>query len=508
MQNFHGGGLLGPPLNMAPELPCQVEEGKNKAQLTMEKILLIEDDDSLRDVVASFLEREGFLVDAFGSAEEALTAFERSSYGCVLSDFKLPGMNGLQLLAAIRERSKNVPFVIMTAFGSIDIAVQAMKYGANDFISKPFEPETLSRVMREVIEYRRIINRSTGSQTRRERHFMTESPNTAALLHQAKKVARVDTSVLVLGESGTGKELIARFIHEHSPRSLKPFIAINCAAIPADLLESELFGHEAGAFTGATQTRIGIFEFASEGTIFLDEIGDMPPALQVKLLRALQEREIKRVGGTKIVKVNPRIIAATNHDIEKALKEKTLREDLYFRIAVVSLSIPPLRERAADIDLLAKHYTESFCASVGRAALRIDDAAQSILQAYSWPGNARELENVIERAVIMADNAIRPEHLGLNLAPGLQALDEARYSLPEIASRAAREAEIGVIRMVLAETKGNKTKAAQKLGVSYKTLLNKIRDYAIDGSDSGESPADSSGKPTPRLGSIDKSERV
>jgi DNA-binding NtrC family response regulator len=446
----------------------------------MEKILLVEDDDSLRDVVASLLERDGFTVDAFSNGEAALQAFGRSAYGCILSDFKLPGINGLELLAKVRDRSKTVPFVIMTAFGSIDIAVQAMKFGANDFLSKPFEPEALSRVIGEVIEHRRIIHREGLSTLRRDRRFLSSSSTTEELLRQARKVARVDTSVLVLGESGTGKELVARFIHDQSPRSQKPFVAVNCAAIPADLLESELFGHEAGAFTGATQTRIGIFELASEGTVFLDEIGDMPPALQVKLLRVLQEREVKRVGGTRTVRVNPRIIAATNHDIEAALRGKTLREDLYFRIAVVTLTIPPLRQRPDDIALLTHHYTESFCSAIGRATLAIDATAQEILRAYPWPGNARELENVIERAVIMAESTILPEHLGIDISIGVDALKEAAYSLPEIANRAAREAECELILKVLGETKGNKTKAAQRLGVSYKTLLNKIRDYELE----------------------------
>jgi len=446
----------------------------------MDRILLIEDDDSLRAVVTAFLEREGFTVDAFPSAEGALGGSTLANYSCILSDFKLPGMNGLTLLERVREQSRAVPFIIMTAFGSIDIAVRAMRAGANDFISKPFEPEILSTVVREVIEHRRIVNRSGLARGRAHRAFLTESPRTVELLRDARKVARVNTSVLILGESGTGKELIARFIHEQSPRHDRPFVAVNCGAIPADLLESELFGHEAGSFTGATQTRLGLFELAADGTIFLDEIGDMPPPLQVKLLRALQEREIKRVGGTKTIVAAPRIIAATNHYIDRALSEKTLREDLYYRVAVVTLTIPPLRERAEDIELLSHHYTEAFCAAIGRATLAIDAAAQAALRGYGWPGNARELENVIERAVILAGDAIRLEHLGI--APARSTMvAETSLSLPDVASRAAREAEIELIVKVLGETNGNKTKAALKLGVSYKTLLNKIRDYGLEG---------------------------
>jgi DNA-binding NtrC family response regulator len=354
-----------------------------------------------------------------------------------------------------------------------------MRTGANDFISKPFEPEILSEVVREVIEHRRIVNRSGLVRTKAHRTFLTESPRAEELLSDARKVARVNTSVLILGESGTGKELIARFIHEQSPRHNRPFVAINCGAIPADLLESELFGHEAGAFTGATQTRMGLFEFAADGTIFLDELGDMPLPLQVKLLRALQEREIKRLGGTKMITAAPRIIAATNHDIDRALREKTLREDLYYRVAVVTLTIPPLRERTEDIELLSHHYTEAFCAAIGRATLAIDAAAHAVLQSYHWPGNARELENVIERAVILAEDKILPEHLGIE-SPPATTNTATPLSLPEVASRAAREAEIELILKVLGETRGNKTKAALKLGVSYKTLLNKIRDYGLE----------------------------
>ncbi len=452
----------------------------------MERILLVEDDDSLRDVLSSVLQKDGFTVDARRDAEGALESLKQGTYTCVLADFKLPGKNGLELLEATREISKSVPFIIMTAYGSIDIAVRAMKIGANDFLCKPFEPDTLARVLHEVIEHRRIIDRSNGMKTRRERAFLTENAEAARVLHEAKKVARVDTSVLILGESGVGKELVARFIHEHSPRSEKPFIAVNCAAIPADLLESDIFGHESGAFTGATQTRIGIFELATEGTIFLDEIGDMPPALQVKLLRALQEREIKRVGGTKVIKVNPRILAATNHDIETLLKEKRLREDLYYRIAVVSLNVPPLRARAQDISLLANYYIDYFCTAIGKKTVKVDKAAQELLQTYQWPGNARELENVIERAVILAEDVIMPQHLGIDLQAGLNALGEAACSLPEIATRAARKAEIDIISRVLAQTNGNKTKAAQILGVSYKTLLNKVKEYELERHKAGE----------------------
>lgn len=444
-----------------------------------EKILLVEDADSLREVLCSLLEGEGYAVDAVGDAEAALGMLAREKYSCILADFKLPKKNGLELLKETREISQDVPFVIMTAFGSIEIAVEAMKLGANEFICKPFEPEHFCRLVHELFEHTRVLDRFNTAGGKRERAFLTNSPNMKQIMHQATKVARVDTSVLIVGESGTGKELVARYIHEHSSRAAKPFVAINCAAVPAELLESEFFGHEAGSFTGATQTRLGVFEIASEGTIFLDEVGDMPLPLQVKLLRSLQEREIKRVGGTKTIKINPRVIAATNQDIESSLASGRLREDFYYRIAVVTLAIPPLRERAEDIELLSGHYLEHFANKIGKASLRIDEAAKSLMRAYVWPGNARELENVIERAAILAENDIHPEHLGL-AESALTNIIESTVSLPEVAMQASRKAEVDLIKRILAQTLGNKTKAAQILGVSYKTLLNKVKEYSIE----------------------------
>ncbi len=444
-----------------------------------ERILVVEDADTLREVLASVLEAEGYEVDSFATAEEAFESFRAHSYSCVLSDFKLPQKNGIELLQDIRQESADIPYLIMTAFGSIDIAVAAMKEGANDFITKPFEPLHLCSVLSEVIEHRRIINRSLGKETKRVRKFLTEDSATLKVLHQAKKVARVDSSVLLLGESGTGKELIARYIHEHSPRADKPFVAINCAALPADLLESEFFGHVAGSFTGATQDRIGVFELASEGTVFLDEIGDMPATLQVKLLRALQEKEIKPVGGNKPRKVNPRIIAATNVDVEAAMDSGKMREDFYYRIAVVTLNIPPLRQRPSDLLSLANYFIEYFCSHEGRDKLSLSKEAADLIRKYPWPGNARELENVIERAVILAEGSIKPEHLGLTMNFDYSALSETTLTLPEIAQAATRRAEIDIIDKVLRQTSGNKSQAARVLGVSYKTLLNKIKDYEI-----------------------------
>ncbi|MGA1192244.1 MAG: sigma-54-dependent transcriptional regulator, partial [Bdellovibrionota bacterium] len=360
-------------------------------------ILLVEDADTLREVLVQILEEDGFDVVAVESVKKAREQFRHSRFDCVLSDFKLPDENGIDLLRTIREIDRDTPFLIMTAYGTIEIAIEAMQLGANDFILKPFHPESLQEKLHQVIAHRQIVSRASGSRPKSQKRFATHNQRTQDVLTQAEKAARVDTTVLLLGESGTGKELIARAVHNWSPRSEKPFIAINCDAMPAELLESEFFGHEAGAFTGATQTRVGVLELASEGTLFLDEVGEMPPQLQVKLLRALQEREIKRVGGNKTIRINPRIVAATNVNIEDALREGRLREDFYYRLAVISLQIPPLRERPEDILPLVDYCREFFTNRAGRDTIQLSEDAATLLRSYPWPGNVRELENVMER---------------------------------------------------------------------------------------------------------------
>lgn len=454
----------------------------------MEKILLVEDADTLREVLSTVLKTEGYLVDAFSDAESALKEMKNADYALILSDFKLPQKNGLDFLAQVRQLLPHTPFIIMTAYGSIDIAIQAMKLGANDFITKPFEPNFLCSTIADVIKHKRIVDRELGKETRRSRKFISEDPQMLTILEQAKKVARVDSSVLILGESGTGKEVFARYIHENSARSQKPFVAVNCAAFPAELLESEFFGHESGSFTGATQARVGLLEIASEGTIFLDEIGDMPPALQVKLLRALQEKEIKYVGGNKTVKINPRIISATNCNLEDALNSGKLREDFYYRLNVISFELTPLRQRPKDIELLTNYFVEYFCQTNGREAVKIEDSAWRLLKTYAWPGNIRELENVLERAVILCAKSIKAEDLGLSQTFGLdvQSIEESVQTLPQVAQRAVRKAEVDLILKTLKQTSGNKTKAALVLGVSYKTLLNKIKEYELDTSSAVE----------------------
>ncbi|WKZ57561.1 MAG: sigma-54 dependent transcriptional regulator [Bdellovibrionota bacterium] len=443
------------------------------------RILVVEDDESLRGVLDSFLTHHGYLVDACVDVDSALRALQRGNYDCVLADFKLKGKTGLDLLRSVRELNPAIPYLVMTAYGSINLAVETMKCGANDFITKPFEPEQLIQVVEKLITHRRVTERATGTSSRRDRTFLSQSSLVETLLKDARKVARVDSSVLIRGESGTGKELLARFIHAHSSRADKPFVAINCAAIPAELLESELFGHEAGAFTGAIQTRVGIFEYASEGTIFLDEVGDMPAALQVKLLRTLQENEIRRMGSNRIIRINPRVICATNRDLEELVDRKVLRDDFFYRIAVVSLTIPPLRERPEDIDMLIDYFVEQCGLEAGKRGLIVDPMARELLHGYSWPGNIRELENVIERAVVMAEHQISPDHLGIDIRIDFSALDDAKRSLLDISHLAAREAEIEAIEQTLRRTRGNKARAAELLGISYKTLINKVKEYQL-----------------------------
>ncbi len=456
----------------------------------MDLILVVEDNSSLRKVLCQVLARDGFSVLDAETAEAAHELMRSHAVSCVLCDFKLPGTSGLDLLRIVRETHPHLPFVIMTAFGSVDIAVEAMKSGATDFVSKPFEPRSLAPMLREVIQHKRILDRSSFTRKGMQHSIVTQSPKMERILAQARQVAKVDTSVLLLGESGTGKEVLARYIHEHSLRHDKPFIALNCGAIPAELLESEFFGHEAGAFTGATQARQGVLEAASEGTVFLDEVGEMPPSLQVKLLRALQEREIRRVGGNTTIKATPRIVAATNRSMEEALESGAMREDFYFRLAVVTFSLPPLRKRVEDIKPLMERFITHFRGMMGREELKISPLAADILESYSWPGNIRELENVIERAVLLAGDEIRPEHLGIHLHLDLKALEEATRTLPEIAARAVQQAEVEAIMRALKITNGNKTKASQVLGVSYKTLLHKVKEYKLE---QGEAEASSKG---------------
>lgn len=445
-----------------------------------ENILIVEDADTLRESLSEVLTAQGWNVTLSATAEDALSQINSSEFSLVLSDLKLPGLNGLDLVREARKMRGSLPIVVMTAYGSIDIAVEAMKLGAIDFITKPFSPSALINILEQIAEHRRIIDRSTGRTARRQRSFITQNEVAQEMLDHARKVAPLSSPVLLLGESGTGKELIARYIHEHSHRSASPFIGINCGSMPSELLESEFFGHEAGAFTGATEPRSGLFEVGHMGTIFLDEIGNMPTILQTKLLRTLQESEIKRLGSTKFKKIDVRIVSATNANLKEAISAGAFREDLFYRLGVVALEIPPLRERPEDILLLANYFLKSLCHEFSIDIPEITPEAKQVLSIYHWPGNVRELENAIERALIFSDKALTPA--SFNLMPGNQnsVKKNADNSLHTVVQENIRSTETDLITKVLNRTHGNKAQAAKILGVSYKTLLNKIKDYELE----------------------------
>ena len=445
--------------------------------LSMAKILLVEDDTGLRTALTAVLQQSNYGIVSVPSAEEALTKIVEEEFALVLSDYRLVGENGLWLLQRVRELSIDLPFVLMTAYGSIEMAVKAIKIGANDYLTKPFDPPVLLNLLSDLLKYNQVVNRC--DLTLKKRQFLTVSSSALELLRRAEKAARYDSTVLITGESGTGKELIAQHIHYNSSRRDHPFCAVNCAAMPAELLESELFGHTKGAFTGATQARKGLFEFASKGTLFLDEVGDMPNEVQVKLLRVLQEHEIRPLGSSELVAVAPRIIAATNVNLIEALRSGKIREDFYFRLAVVPLEVPALRERPEDIEYLSERFVNIERERSRNSELRLSNIARRALRDYPWPGNVRELENVIQRAAILTQGEILPEHLGINSLIDLSSLEEASFDLRVIALKAARLAEQKTIERALLSTKGNKSEAARLLGVSYKTLLNKLKEVNI-----------------------------
>src|SRR5712692_4842400 len=368
------------------------------------RILVVDDAEKLRRVIELQLATAGFEVDKAGSAEEALKMVERADL--VLTDLRLPGMDGLELLAAIRRQNMRSPVIVMTAFGTVENAVEAMKAGAADFLLKPFSLDHLMTVVHKALEVRAL--RDENRQLREElgRRYQLDniigrSPAMQDIFATITRVAPTRSTVLLAGETGVGKDLIARAIHFHSPRRDKPFVKINCTAIPENLMESELFGYEKGAFTGAVSTKPGKFEQADTGTVFLDEIGDVPGSVQVKLLRILQEREFERLGSNKVKHIDVRVIAATNQDLRAALEQGTFREDLYYRLNVVPINIIPLRERKQDIPFLAEHFLDKYAADTGNKVKSITPAAMSKLTEYHWPGNVRELENVIERGLVM-----------------------------------------------------------------------------------------------------------
>ena len=455
----------------------------------MADILLVEDKDSLRRVLRLTLENAGYSVAEANDARAALNEIATSRHRLVLTDLRMPNGSGLDVLRSARAADADVPVIVMTAFGSIDEAVQAMKDGAHDFLQKPVDSNHLLLLVERALEQARlrtenILLREEWSRRYGFPRILGESEALKRAVGETQRVAQTEATVLLLGESGTGKELFARAVHHLSPRRDKPFVAINCAAIPETLIENEFFGHERGAFTGASDRRQGKFELASGGTVFLDEIGELPLAVQGKLLRAIEEKVVDRIGGRAPVAVDVRVVAATNKELKAAVDAGQFRGDLFFRLAVFPIEVPPLRDRDDDILLLARHFAAEIGKELrGREAQLTPDALAALTQ-HHWPGNVRELENAIERACILSDTLmLEPGDLGLGPSGirEVESLEQLDLSgtLSEAAHRALQVVERRKIASALEANLGNKSKTAEDLGVSYKTLLNKIKDYSL-----------------------------
>ena len=453
-------------------------------------ILLVEDRDSLRTMLRLALEGQGHQVVEASDQPQALERLRDSSPALVLSDLRLPNGDGFGVLNAAKESDPELPVIVMTAFGGIQDAVQAMKAGAMDFLAKPVDPDHLLLLVERALAQRRLLGEVTLlKEELAARRGAPTIIGEAQCMKQTglavQRAATTDTTVLLEGESGTGKELFARALHALSGRADGPFVAINCAAIPDQLLEAELFGYEKGAFTGATQRKLGKFEMAHRGTIFLDEMGELPLALQGKLLRALEERTFDRLGGTGTVKVDVRVVAATNRTLKLQVARKQFREDLYFRLSVFPITIPPLRDRIDDIPLLARHVIERECRELGKPPLALSPAALEVLRGYPWPGNVRELQNCLERAVILADgDTITPKLFNLKLDEfsrpenPLTTLDFSG-SLAGITKRALDEVERQAIRHALDEANNDIVRAADRLQIGYKALTTKMKALGI-----------------------------
>lgn len=445
------------------------------------RVLVIEDEEKLRRVIELQLRSSGFEVDKAASAEEALRMAD--SADLVLTDLRLPGMDGLELLSLLRHQNSQAPVIVMTAYGTVENAVEAMKSGAFDFLPKPFSLDHLMAVIQKAFEVRalRDENRNLREELGRRYRFeniIGRSPAMQEIFATIMRVAPSRATVLLAGESGVGKDLIARAIHHHSPRLDRPFVKINCTAIPENLMESELFGYEKGAFTGAVNSKPGKFEQADSGTAFLDEIGDVPASVQVKLLRVLQEREFERLGSNKTRHIDVRIIAATNQDLRAALEQGTFREDLYYRLNVVPMNIPSLRERREDIPFLAEHFVRKLAAETGGRVESITEGAIKKLLEYHWPGNVRELENVIERSLVLCSGTkLDADDIKLDTAPRSRT-PEAEAFLPE--GLTLDEYEQAIIREALRRTEGNKSQAARLLGLTRNALRYRLSQMGIE----------------------------
>ena len=449
------------------------------------RILIVDDEKVQLEILEGFLMKQGYEATAAEDGQKALEKFKNGSFDLVLTDYRMPGMDGIQLLREVRRLQPEAVVVIMTAYGTVGTAVAAMKEGAYDYLTKPIDLDELllliQRVEREVGLDQE--NRELKEQLREKfkvDFIVSASRQMEEALNLVGRVSRSSATILILGESGTGKELIARAIHYSSPRADKPLVKVNCAALPENLLESELFGHEKGAFTGAVARRIGRFELADQGSIFLDEIGDLSPSLQMKLLRVLQEKEFERVGSNQTIRSDVRVIAATNRNLEGAIQKGTFREDLYYRLNVVTLSLPPLRERKEDIPLLVEHFLKKYNRENKKNVASLSKEARDLLMRYDYPGNVRELENIVERAVVLCrGDTLTTQDLPLNLREGQaeSALERGggTQSLPDTLEEIERQ----LIVKALERSGGVQTKAAEELGISERVLRYKMKKYSL-----------------------------
>jgi two-component system response regulator AtoC len=450
------------------------------------RVLVVDDEENLRNMLTMIIRKEGYDVDTSVNGKEALTKIREDNYDFVLCDIKMPKLDGLGLLKELNSNNGNDTIIMMSAYGAIDTAIEAMKLGAYDYISKPFKTDEIILTLKKAEERERLKRENIllKEQIKKDysfENFIGKSQTMVSIFEMIKKVADYKSTVLISGESGTGKELVARAIHGNSQRADKPFIAVNCGAIPENLLESELFGHIKGAFTDATRNKSGLFEEADKGTIFLDEIGELPIILQVKLLRVLQDEEIRRVGDTKPIKVDVRVVAATTRDLEKEVGEGNFRDDLFYRLNVLPISLPTLRERKEDVPLLVDHFIQRFNDRLDLKVKGLTQEALDILVNFPWRGNVRQLENTIERAMIF----VQGDKLDINDLPSEVKESNENEKLffdgNELSiKRSSRVLEKELIRKALQKTNGNRTQAAKILEISHRALLYKIKEYGVD----------------------------
>jgi DNA-binding NtrC family response regulator len=456
----------------------------------MAKVLVVDDEANLRKVLATMLRRTGYEVTVAADGEQGLAEFQKSGADIVITDLVMPKVGGMEILRAVNSSSPDVPVIIITAHGTVDSAVEAIKLGAFDYITKPFDQAEIQAVIAKAARTHDIAQRNVRVDGRARAAIVGQSPQMQEIFKIIEKVADTPSTVLITGESGTGKELIATALHEGSSRRNKPLIRINCAAIPKDLMESELFGYERGAFTGAVTSKPGRFELADGGTLFLDEIAEIPVEMQVKILRALQESEFERVGGIKTTRVDVRLIAATNRNLELEIEAGRFRKDLYYRLAVVPIVLPALRERQSDIPMLTHHFIEKYNRKLNKKIEGISDEALALLQAHAWPGNIRELENLMERVLLFADGpkiAAKdlPDHIRQAVVETPAAASAtadgtpAETGLKDIVRMKAAALEKDLIAKALEETGGNVTRAARLLQISRKSLQTKMKEFGL-----------------------------